>query len=200
MSNQNDAATMQLALGAMVVVAVVIAVAVAGAVLAILAVAAFAISQWRTTYRYEGKQPVLWLALATAIFAVPSTVSAQEQFLEVARWLEYKNHPQQGKELLTHLAGAIGSILLIAAPTAGYWLYRLIKPISHIRIQYINTAHNLYEQGKLTKKERDATIQQTIDMGDDALEESHAQTLRERDNPAPAPANNPFDVPPQDGG
>ena len=90
--------------------------------------------------------------------------------------------------------------MFIAAPTAGYWVFRLAKPISHFRIAAIEQFRAQYDQGDLTRAERDAYIKETIAMGDVAHEQRVAQSRRKPKTPpivagdirpvGPAPANN----------
>jgi hypothetical protein len=105
---------------------------------------------------------------------------------------------------------------MIAAPTAAFWVYRLAQPISHFRIGTIEHFHTQYQNGDLTRTERDTYIKETIEMGDSALEKSIAHARHKPVSPvtmvepSPAPQANTsmghvnqhhpreaFDIPPQ---
>jgi len=95
-------------------------------------------------------------------------------------------------ELLT----AMACVASVALPTGLYWFYRLIKPISHFRIGIIDSAHQLYAQGKITRKVRDQEIKKFISIGDDALEEMMTRSV-DTDPQLPERKFSPFDVPEQ---
>ena len=192
MANNNDGMN-EFIVGGFIFVMIAIALMVAGVVVALIAVAGFVINEWRKIYRYEGKQPVLWLAGITAVMAIPCIIGALEQFRLFAFYLERQN---QGDQVLRHGLSAIAYIVALAAPTAAYWLYRLAQPVSHIRVAYIEHWHYAYRKGEITRIERGDNIRATIAQGDAALEEIHANAMRAKSQPA-AQSNAAFDVPEQ---
>ncbi|MEM7172472.1 MAG: hypothetical protein AAF530_20055 [Pseudomonadota bacterium] len=192
MSNQNDAATAQLSIGLMIAIVIGVALLFAGVVIVLLGVGAFVLSQWYSIYRYEGKKPVLWLALSTGILAFPLIFNAIDEAKLFSYYMSGSGH---GDKAMKHGFLAIGSIVLISIPTAGYWLYRIIKPISHIRESLIDQTHENYSQGNITRIERDGQIALILEKGDDVLEKMVAESRRDKQ---PASSQNPFDVPPQD--
>jgi len=179
MNNNNDAAIIQFLIGGMVIGFIAMAIVIAGIFIALGAVASFVIAQWLHIYRYEGSTPVWSLLAATFFVAVPCGGVAAEQ-LELMRFYLDRNNDQWTGALFT----AIISTVLIAAPTAAYWIYRLIKPISHFRIGTIEHWHDQYHQGNITRSERDAFIKQTIEIGDVALEQQISQARRQPETPA----------------
>lgn len=191
--NNNNNNELAMGIGIMAVVAIVIMIA--GIIIALLAVASFVFSQWLHIHRYEGSKPVWWLAGATMIIALPCISSASEQLQLMNYYLDRNDDRSFGA-----LFSALFSIVFIAAPTAGYWVYRLMKPISHFRIATIDQFRAQYQQGDLTRAERDTYIKEIIAMGDEALEKQVAHARRKPkaapitvDNTAPvgpAPANN----------
>jgi len=183
-------AAMQLTVGVMIMIAIAIAVMVAGVVIALLAVTGFVLNEWRNIYRYEGKRPVRNLAILTAIVAVPCLAGALEQFHLFTVYLEY-----QSDQWIIHAFGAIIYIVVIAIPTGAYWLVRLVRPVSHVRIAVIEHWHDEYANANITKHERNENIAETIAMGDEALEKMVAASRR-----PPAQTivqNHVFDVPEQ---
>lgn len=176
-------------------VAIAVAVMIAGVVIALIAVTGFVANEWRKIYRYEGKQPVLWLAGITAVLALPCISSALEHFRLFAFYLERQN---QGDLVFRHALSAIAFIVALAVPTAAYWFYRLVQPISHIRVNLIEMFHDQYRSGDITRKERDTQIEKTIATGDDELERMVAESRRQTQQPAARPIGATFDVPEQD--
>jgi hypothetical protein len=194
----NNQGTNELAIGIMIFVAIAIALAVAGVIIALLAVAGFVFNEWRKIYRYEGKQPVLWLAGITTVLTIPCIHGALEQFGLFVFYLERQN---QGGQVLRHALGAIAFIVGIAAPTAAYWFYRLVKPISHIRVNIVEMFHEQYRRGEITRKQRDASLATFIAKTDDELEEMVVNERRNNQQAAHTapqqPASGTFDVPEQ---
>ena len=195
MANNNDGMN-EFIIGGVIIAMIAIALMVAGVVVALIAVAGFVINEWRKIYRYEGKQPVLWLAGITAIVAIPCISGALEQFRLFAFHLE-----RQTDQWLGHAVSAIVFIVVLAVPTAAYWVYRMIQPISHIRVNLIEMFHEQYGRGDITRLERDTQIERTIATGDDELERMVAESRRQKQQPAARPnvlPGQPFDVPDQD--
>ncbi len=169
---------------------IALALVVAGIFMAMAAVAGFVFYQWRDIYRYEGSKPVLWLLVITAILAVPCLIAAYDQFQVGNFLLKRKDDRWIGAMLL-----AVAYVLGLAVPTAFYWLFRKIKPVSHFRINVIEMFHHQYQAHEITKADRDANIKKIIAMGDAALEKMIAESQK----PAAAPQQmgSGFDVPPQ---
>lgn len=194
MANNNDGMN-EFIIGGVIVAMIAIALMVAGVVVALIAVAGFVINEWRKIYRYEGKQPVLWLAGITAVLALPCIGGALEQFRLFAFYLERQN---QGDLVLRHALSAIAFIVALAVPTGAYWFYRLVQPISHIRVNLIEMFHDQYRRGDITRRERDTQIEKTIATGDDELERMVAESRRQKQQPAARPIGAAFDIPDQD--
>ena len=121
MNNQNDAWMVQFIIYGTALFAVVMVIAIAGAFLAAGAVVIFCVTEWYKIVRYEGYQPIMWLAGITAVAALIGISGAADQ-LEIASQLQARNRPSGG-----HVVGAFLYIVAIAAPTAGYWAYRLAR-------------------------------------------------------------------------
>lgn len=177
----------------MIMVAIAVALMVAGVIIALVAVTGFVLNEWRKIYRYEGKTPVLWLAGVTAVVALPCIGGAAEQFRLFSFHLE-----RQSDQWIAHALGAIAYIVAIAIPTGGYWLYRMIQPISHVRIALIEMWHDQYKKADITKRERDTKIAQTIATGDEELERMVAESRRQPQQPVRQHVGSAFDVPEQD--
>lgn len=190
--SQNDTEMQKFILGGTILAMIVMALVVAGIFMAMAAVAGFVFYQWRDIYRYEGSKPVLWLLVITAILAVPCLIAAYDQFQVGNFLLKRKDDRWIGAMLL-----AVAYVLGLAVPTAFYWLYRKIKPVSHIRVAYIEHWHEAYRKGEITRIERGANIRETIAKGDVALEEIHARSLQRQQRPTPQ-SGSAFDVPGQD--
>ena len=186
--NQNNAEMQKFILGGTVLAGIVMVLAVVGLLMAIVAVIGFVAVQWRDIFRYEGRKPVLWLLAITVIVAVPCAFWAN-QFVQMAA-----RAPDKTAGMLK--AWAFFTMLVPAAPTVLYWLYRKIKPVSHIRVAYIEHWHNAYRKGEITRIERGDNIRATIAQGDAALEKIHANAMRAKSQPA-AQSNAAFDVPEQ---
>lgn len=192
MNNDNQFA-MQVGLGLTVMMVVAIVLAVAGVIVALIAVTGFVLDQWRRIYRYEGKTPVLWLAGITAVVALACVPAAIEQFRLFAYYME-----RQSDQAAGYAITAIALIVAIAIPTAGFWLYRKVQPISHVRIALIEMWHDQYRKADITKHERDTKIAQTIATGDNELERMVAESRRQPQQPVRQHVGSAFDVPEQD--
>ncbi len=190
MANNNDQWQAEFIIGGTIIFAVVILIAIAGAFLAAGAVLIFCVNEWRKIIRYEGWQPIQWLGGITAFVALIG-ISAAVTELDLASQAQARNRPSGN-----HIFLAMVYIAMIALPTVGYWIYRMIKPLSQIRINIVENLDHDYRQGKITRVERDTTTKQFIAMTDDDLEAMAVKSRRERaqQQAAPAPAPTP---PPQ---
>lgn len=190
MRRNNDGMN-ELMIGGFVVMMILAALAVAGVIVALIAVAGFVLDQWSKIYRYEGKTPILWLAGTTGAAALGCIPAAIEQFQLFAYHMERNSDQAMG-----YAISAIGLIVALAIPTAGYWLYRKVQPISHVRFALINMWHEQYGRAEITKRERDEKIAQTIATGDEELERMVAESRRPQQR-VQQHTGSAFDVPEQ---
>lgn len=193
MANNNDQWQTEFIIGGTILFAVVILIAIAGAFLAAGAVLVFCVNEWRKIIRYEGWQPIQWLGGITAFVALIG-ISAAATELDLASQAQARNRPSGN-----HIFLAMVYIAMIALPTVGYWIYRLIKPLSHVRINIVELLDQDYRQGKITRLERDTETKKYISMSDDELEAMAVNARRAREQqaasaPAPAPPPQPANI------
>ncbi len=190
----NNQGNNELAVGVMIFVAIAIALMVAGAILALIGVTVYVFNAWRKIYRYEGKDPVLWLAGITAFFALFCISGALEEFRIFKFYLQNNG---QGEKVILHGFITVSYLGGMALPTVVYEIYRAIKPISHIKIGMVETLRDLYRQGNITRLERNAQLAKLIAIDDDEIERRHTETMRQQQAPRQT-GGAAFDVPEQD--